>query len=541
MFISYAQNLEDVMLWRALKHIKQGFYIDVGANDPVLDSVTKHFYEQGWHGINIEPLQQHFLDLLKQRPHDINLKLAVGARAGHLRLWEADVRGWATADSAVIKMHEADGHNGQLHTVEMETLENICERYAESDIHFLKIDVEGLESEVLRGANFRRFRPWIVVIEATLPNSTTESYLEWESLITTHAYDFAYADGLNRYYLATEKSELASLLRYPPNVFDEYQRYEHISLAERTHGLEVQLRQVKAETKDSLSLERVIQGSVDKLSNLESRLDQAAENIRLSMVRDAANRAQVEDMYLRLIASEKQQLAIQQDSNTYKLQREEAIRQFKFTKTGLNEALHLLRNSEQLNTQHLNQIEVVQKELHEVHQANHYHWLQLESSKAELERIKQNVYQQAILIYQRELEIHALKGSRSWLLTAPVRWVSNQGRLLSEQGLNRRVKAAFLKLFIKPFKSIDSRLKASKIAKSFFRNCGSPAQYKYLYNQVNPDFTVAKHPLLVVVPVGNYPINSIFSNLSDEDLSERTKEFYLDLKGLIDMKSEGNT
>ena len=30
-FISYAQNFEDVMLWRALKHISEGFYIDIGA------------------------------------------------------------------------------------------------------------------------------------------------------------------------------------------------------------------------------------------------------------------------------------------------------------------------------------------------------------------------------------------------------------------------------------------------------------------------------------------------------------------------------
>jgi len=54
-FISYSQNLEDVMLWRALKHIEQGFYVDVGANDPTFLSVTHAFYERGWHGINIDP------------------------------------------------------------------------------------------------------------------------------------------------------------------------------------------------------------------------------------------------------------------------------------------------------------------------------------------------------------------------------------------------------------------------------------------------------------------------------------------------------
>jgi hypothetical protein len=31
-FISYAQNYEDVILWRALRHVEKGFYVDVGAS-----------------------------------------------------------------------------------------------------------------------------------------------------------------------------------------------------------------------------------------------------------------------------------------------------------------------------------------------------------------------------------------------------------------------------------------------------------------------------------------------------------------------------
>ena len=33
-FVSYAQNGEDVVLWRALSHVENGFYVDVGAADP---------------------------------------------------------------------------------------------------------------------------------------------------------------------------------------------------------------------------------------------------------------------------------------------------------------------------------------------------------------------------------------------------------------------------------------------------------------------------------------------------------------------------
>jgi hypothetical protein len=54
-FISYGQNSEDVVLWRALRDIGTGFYVDVGAGDPKEDSVTHAFYERGWSGINIEP------------------------------------------------------------------------------------------------------------------------------------------------------------------------------------------------------------------------------------------------------------------------------------------------------------------------------------------------------------------------------------------------------------------------------------------------------------------------------------------------------
>ena len=136
-FISYAQNFEDVMLWRALKHIQMGFYIDVGANDPDIDSVTKAFYERGWRGVNIEPLPSHHAHLIKARPRDISLLCAAGSTRGEIQLWECDVRGWATASADVVSMHLANGHNGTYHQVPIFPLREICAQYATDDIHFL--------------------------------------------------------------------------------------------------------------------------------------------------------------------------------------------------------------------------------------------------------------------------------------------------------------------------------------------------------------------------------------------------------------------
>ena len=221
-FISYAQNFEDVMLWRALKHISGGFYIDVGANDPSIDSVTRAFYERGWHGINIEPLSSHSADLQAQRERDINLQCAAGAESGELALWECDVRGWATASQEVIAQHTANGNEGRFQKVTVRRLAEICEEFVSGDIHFLKIDVEGFEVSVIRGMDFSRFRPWILIIEATKPNSTTEANDEWESLVLGAGYLLAYCDGLNRFYVADEHLELLPAFKYPPNVFDNF-------------------------------------------------------------------------------------------------------------------------------------------------------------------------------------------------------------------------------------------------------------------------------------------------------------------------------
>ena len=225
-FLSYSQNFEDVLLWRALGHIKNGFYIDVGANDPVEHSVTKAFYDAGWHGINIEPLPSYQAAFRDTRPHDINLAVAAGAANGSITLFDVPaVPGWASPDAAVAEAHRADGFDVSELTVPVRTLAGVCEEFVRGEIHFLKVDVEGFEGEVLKGMDFARWRPWVLVIEATLPNSRVSNHAAWEHMVTTRGYRFAWFDGLNRYYVADEHAELLAVLSVQPNVFDEYITY----------------------------------------------------------------------------------------------------------------------------------------------------------------------------------------------------------------------------------------------------------------------------------------------------------------------------
>ncbi|MFO0935588.1 MAG: FkbM family methyltransferase [Gemmataceae bacterium] len=220
--MSYAQNREDVRLYRAFPR-DNGFYIDVGAADPHEYSVTKSLSLRGWRGINLEPQPYYFDRLVADRPNDINLKLCVSERPGEITFFEsASHRGFSTADPKVAAEWSAKGISSQKVIVPTVTLAEICERYAPPTIDFLKVDVEGHERSVLLSADFKRFRPVVLIIEATEQNNSTPNHHLWEDVVLKADYRFAAFDGLNRYYVRSEDAALAEVLAISPNIFDNY-------------------------------------------------------------------------------------------------------------------------------------------------------------------------------------------------------------------------------------------------------------------------------------------------------------------------------
>jgi FkbM family methyltransferase len=256
-FISYASNnLEDVMLYRALKHVKRGFYIDIGAGHPIDGSITKAFYDRGWRGINIEPVTEFFELLQQHRPEDINLNLAVGNHQGEVIFYEVvNIAGLSTTNKTYAGRHAEAGYKIRTHAILCTTLDSVCSENNVGTVHILKIDIEGGEKALLEGFAFATVRPWVVVIESVEPNTTIDVSHEWEPLILGRNYKFVYSDGVNRFYLAVEHSGLQSNFCYPPNGFDNYIIYPywlalHDLSEERVkvtqiHSLESQIQQIQ--------------------------------------------------------------------------------------------------------------------------------------------------------------------------------------------------------------------------------------------------------------------------------------------------------
>lgn len=296
-FVSYAQNCEDVMLWRALKDVNNGFYIDVGAAWPVEHSVTKAFYDRGWHGINIEPNPIHHASLANERQRDINLQLAVGAIKGSLTINLVGATGLSTLDCAIANKHQTDGWGIVQQTVSIVTLAEVCLQYVPpgQEIHFLKVDVEGFEEQALKGHSWTKYRPWIVLVEATLPMTQQESYEAWEPILLNANYCFAYADGLNRYYVAKEHVGLAFQLKYPPNVFDSFVLIDQQNAEAKFQQAQEKLSQ--AETKSKQAQEKLIQAEVRE-QQLKEQLVQAEIKVKQAEAMVNQKAAYLEAVYI---------------------------------------------------------------------------------------------------------------------------------------------------------------------------------------------------------------------------------------------------
>jgi FkbM family methyltransferase len=215
-----AQNLEDVLLWRCFGGQKTGFYIDIGASEPTRHSVTYALYLAGWDGIAVEPLEDRWRELEVLRPRDINLNIAVADTAGQRKLYRSLGRG-GTSTIIATAGAEMMAEHARIHSYEVavETLAQVCSTHAQgrTEYDFLKIDVEGAEELVFKGADLEACRPQVIIAE------TSQKAPDWEArLCADHNYVFVTYDGVNRWYVSASQSKMVSRLKIPVNVHDRY-------------------------------------------------------------------------------------------------------------------------------------------------------------------------------------------------------------------------------------------------------------------------------------------------------------------------------
>lgn len=200
----YSQMEEDYILSILFADQDKGFYIDVGASHPEKLSVTKFFYNKGWHGINIEPIKEMFDKIEEARPLDKNYNVGASDFSGSMEFSETNEEGVLSSFEDI-----SDYANiSKKYTVTVKTLTEILDENNPKEIDFLKIDVEEHEKRVLLGMDFKKYRPKVLLLEAISHDTHEPLHQNWEYILDNAGYVFVYTDGLNRFYIDKNQSEL---------------------------------------------------------------------------------------------------------------------------------------------------------------------------------------------------------------------------------------------------------------------------------------------------------------------------------------------
>ena len=159
-------NNEDTAILNYFKDKKNGFYVDVGCYHPIHRNNTHLLHMQNWSGVNIDT-SQFSIDLFNfMRPKDLNYNCAISDKNKNIKLFYQK----ELSQLSTIEKGQAESvFQGEIKEKEIEafTLDEILSRdkYKDSKIDLLDIDVEGADLKVLRGLSFDKFKPELVCVE----------------------------------------------------------------------------------------------------------------------------------------------------------------------------------------------------------------------------------------------------------------------------------------------------------------------------------------------------------------------------------------
>jgi FkbM family methyltransferase len=206
--ISYAQCGEDLILKTIFgKGRHNGFYVDIGCNNPIQKSNTFKLYLKGWRGICVDGNARLVNKFRRIRKRDICLNEIVSSDCRTITFYQDDQNHELSSVDMGVG-NELKERNKKVKEIKVNstTLENILEHHLSvTQIDLLCVDAENHDLEVLKGNNFQKFRPRIICAEIggsceELQNSDLGLFLAgngYELLVLSLPNAF-YRDKMNR-------------------------------------------------------------------------------------------------------------------------------------------------------------------------------------------------------------------------------------------------------------------------------------------------------------------------------------------------------
>ena len=198
---THTEEYEKLMVWEFFDFSPEGFFVDIGANDPKALSQTWFLEKMGWRGILIEPLSEKHEALVRERPHSQVYQVAVSApdKTGEADFFVSDMM-----SSLEKNINDADVTYQTTTRVKVVTLDSILEEIQPPRIDFVSIDTEGTELDVLRGFDLNKWKPSLILVEDVL------LFLNVHRQLTRNGYKLYRRTGLNSWYIPNSSDKTTS-------------------------------------------------------------------------------------------------------------------------------------------------------------------------------------------------------------------------------------------------------------------------------------------------------------------------------------------
>jgi hypothetical protein len=184
----YSQFSQDKYIYEnCFKNKTDGFFVDIGASDPINGSNTMFFEELGWSGILVEPIKKDFENLQKVRKTPAE-NVAIYNKSGMFKFLLCG--GYIKVLSGllceqhpkhlkrIINEFFAHGDSMEIIKIQTITLEELLKKYNRTEIDYLSIDTEGSEYSILKNIDFDKIYIKCISVENNYHDNNIEILLK---------------------------------------------------------------------------------------------------------------------------------------------------------------------------------------------------------------------------------------------------------------------------------------------------------------------------------------------------------------------------
>jgi FkbM family methyltransferase len=180
---------------------KTGFYVEVGAADPIRFSNTYRFYKKGWRGVLVEPNTTRIEKLKTCRPQDKIFNLGISDTVGNLNFYifnPANVSTFSDKGRDInISNNYALESTVKVTVISLGELFNETKSMHNNSIDFITVDTEGNDMPVLKSNKWDVYRPKYVMVECIKGDTRDAGKEAFVKYMNSVGYEDVFYNDLN--------------------------------------------------------------------------------------------------------------------------------------------------------------------------------------------------------------------------------------------------------------------------------------------------------------------------------------------------------